>query len=282
MDVTPYAVSSSSLGQPDAPAPPKRVRIAGDIADVRFPAECARCTAPPAGALAVTKMFRRVPSESPAYHVYATVRVPFCRDCLAAHERERVPPDPRVLRKLRNRWLVRCLPYVIPIAVILYMIGQFVPAALRGLAGGNLTSAMIYPGVVIFFGVLLLMFVRLVLAARRDLVADYDGYPHGQYVEFVRGPLGITCVIPGPPTSTLAAVDFGDEESELFEPDKRSFRFTNHVVREHFAELNAELVWRKNSPRARRARLARRVLLVVLAAVGAAFLVADYFGYLGG
>jgi len=140
---------------------------------------------------------------------------------------------------------------------------------------------VMFGAVVLFFGALLLMFLRLVLVARRDLIADYAGDPNAQYVEFVRGPLGTQCVIPGPPTSTLAAVDFSDEESELFEPDRRTFRFTNHVVREHFAELNASLVWRKNSPRARRARLARRALLAVLALIGAAFLVADFLGYLG-
>ena len=281
MDVTPHAAvpQLAAVQPPEEPVAPKRIRITGDLSDVKFPAECLRCTAPPAGALTLTKMFRRVHSERPDQYVFASVRVPFCRDCLAAHERERQPPDPRVLRSLRNRWLVKCLPYVIPIVVIVYLLGQFARPALRGLAEGDVAEAAIFGAVVLFFAAMLLMFVRLVLVARHGLIANWVGDPNDQYVELVRGPLGITCVLPGPPTSTLAAVNFTDENSDLFEPDRRTFTFTNPIVREHVAALNADLVWRKNSPRARLARLARRVALVVLVVVGAAFLVAEYLGY---
>jgi hypothetical protein len=254
------------------------VEIAGALGDVRFPPLCARCAAPPAGALALTKMFRRTHSDSPTTYVFGAVAVPFCHDCLDAHARERVPPDPRTLRALRNRFLLRTLPYVIPVVVIVYLLGQFGGTALRHLARGDMAGALMFCVPVAFFGLMFLMFARLVLRAREQLIAAYDGDPNAQYVEIVRGPLGTTCVLPGPPTATLAAVDFDDEEFQLFEANRRTFTFAHPAVGEQFAAANAGLVWHPDSPAARRATALRHAGLVLLGVAAALAAVYYYFG----
>ena len=254
------------------------VEIAGALADVRFPPLCARCAAPPAGSLAVTKMFRRTHSDGPTTYVFGAVAVPFCGECIAAHARERTPPDPATLRSLRNRFLLRLLPYVIPVVVIVYLLGQFGGEALRSLARGDATRALVFSIPVAIFGLLFLMFARLVLKAREQLIAAYQGDPNAQYVDVVRGPLGTTCVLPGPPTATLAAVDFDDEEFQLFEANRRTFTFANPLVGEQFAAANAGLVWHPDSPSARRATALRHAGLVVLGVAAALAAVYYYFG----
>ena len=91
----------------------------------------------------------------------------------------------------------------------------------------ELVESLVWAGVLGFFGLLFLMFVRLILAARNNLIADYQGDPNDQYVEYARGPLGIHCIVPGPPTATVGAVDFADEDFELFAKNRRTFTFTN-------------------------------------------------------
>jgi hypothetical protein len=218
-------------------------------------------------------MFRHTDSDGPTTHVFGAVAVPFCGDCLAAHERDRQPPDPRVLRRLRNQFLLRLLPYVIPVAVILFMIKEFLRPTMRALKKGDVTGALLYAVPVAFFALLGLMFWRLVLKAREQLIAPYAGDPNAQYVEIVRGQFGITCVIPGPPTPTLAAVDFDDEDYQLFEANRRTFTFANPAVGEQFAAVNAGLVWRPDSPSARRGARLRHAALVALAAAVVAAIV---------
>jgi hypothetical protein len=261
MEVTPHAARPF-----DAPVDaPYRVEIAGPLAEVRFPPVCARCAAPPAGKLALTKMFRHTDSDGPTTYVFGAVAVPFCGDCLAAHARERRPPEPRVLRSLRNRFLLRLLPYVIPVAVIAFMIKEFLRPTLRAFTKGDVTGALLYAVPVVFFALLGLMFWRLVLKAREQLIAPYQGDPNEQHVEVVRGQFGIHCIIAGPPTSTLAAVDFGDEDYQFFEANRRTFTFANPEVGEQFAAVNAGLVWRPDSPSARRASRLRHAALVAIA-----------------
>lgn len=254
-----------------------RVQLTGALSAVRFPSLCARCGAPPAGTLPLAKLFRRTYSESPTTHLVDQTDVPFCAPCLATHERERRPVDPRVLRGLRNGWLLKSLVYAVPIAVSLFFVKELVPDAVRAAAAGNHVRALGLAGFAAFFGLLLWMFVRMVLAGRGPLIAQYVGETQGppdvnaMYAEVVRGPLGTTCVLPGQPTSTLAAVDFTDELFAVFEPNKRTFTFANLAVATEFAAANADLVWDPRSPRAERAGRVRRVVLVVAGGAAAAF-----------
>jgi hypothetical protein len=274
---------------PVAYSGPQTVDIVGPLSTVRFPNLCTRCGERPAGALTITKMFRRVPTDSPAYHVFESVRAPFCAACLAAHERERLPVDPRVIRKLRIAWLVRTLPFVIPVVCITFLLVQLVPGLVRragwppdpvelGIAGFLL----------LFFGGLLLWFLRTILRARHDLVADFQprpgaaqahGEPNANYVEVVHAPPGMTCVIPSPPTSAAAAVNFTDDCAQLFEPAKHVFTFANPDVLAHFRAVNADRVWNPESPRARGAATLRRALFAVFIIAAAALVLRELLGF---
>jgi hypothetical protein len=248
------------------------VTVAGALADVRFPNLCARCAAPPAGTLPLVKMFRRIYPRKPAIHVFGRLDVPFCRSCLAAHERARAPVDPAVPRTLRTRWLLKSLVYVIPIAVTLFFVREFVPTVASALSAGDLVRALVFGGILAIFGALLWMFVRRVIDGRRALIADHAGDPNDSYVEVVPGPMGSTCVIPGPPTPTLAAVNFDDDRMVLFEPARRTVTFTNALVAEQFATLNSALVWDPATPHARRAAGARWLVGALLLVAGIAAL----------
>lgn len=258
---------------------PYQVEVAAGLRDVRFPPLCARCGGAPTTTLAVDKLFRRVYDDAPTRHVYARIAMPCCEACALLHEAERRPPDPALLRRLRNQWLVRTLPYWIPIAVILWLLAQLAPSFAGALAGGERTEVLLWGAVLAFFTLCLLLFVRLVLVARRGLLAGWSGDPNAQYVQHVRGPLGIQCVIPGPPTATLGAVDFTDEEFELFDRNRRTFTFTNHDVATAFAAANADLVWEPNSPRAVRARWGRNLVAGIVVVAGVVLWLRDVLGF---
>lgn len=253
------------------------VEVVGSLDDVSFPELCARCAAPPAGTLPVEKMFRHAHqySDAPTYYVFATVRVPFCRDCLAAHARERRPVDPGVLRALRNSWIIKSLPYVFPAGVALFFLWIFVPLAVRAAAAREREDMLIWLGVSLFFALLLWIFTSMILRARWGLIADYQGDPNDTYIETVRGLVGGSCIIPRPPTPTLAAVNFTDDISAPFDPDRRTFTFTNAAVATAFASTNAELRWDPHSARARRGVWMRRVVIAGLALLGLWFAARD-------
>lgn len=272
-------------GAPTMAPDMNRVEVTGDVGTLRFPAMCARCGAPPAGVLPLSKMFRRTYDNSDARtrYLHAQVSVPFCRSCVAAHDAARRPPDPRVLRRLCNRWLLSCLPYVVPIVVIVWLGSKLAPSGIEAVASRDVTGMLVWGGILAFLALSLWGFVRLVLAGRNALIADYDPgpdelYPENPndcYVEFARGPLGINCILPGAPTPTLASVDFGDEKFELLASNRRAFRFANPEVGAAFAAANAERVWDPASPRAVRTRVANYVILALFMAFGLFLLVRD-------
>ena len=140
-------------------------------------------------------------------------------------------------------------------------------------------EALVWAGVLGFFGLCLLMFVRLILVARRNLIANWNGDPNDQYVAYARGPLGVHCVIPGPPTATVGAVDFADEDFELFARNRRTFTFRNLDVATAFAAENADLVWDPNSPVAVRARWGRNVVIGGVVVAAMVFWLKDVLGF---
>jgi len=250
-----------------------RVELAAPLADVRFPNLCVACAAaPPAGDVPLEKMFRRTHSDAPTTYVYERVQVPLCRSCLLAHQRAERPIDPAVIRRLRWMWLARILPYVLPMGIIVWLLAQFAPetvASARGLlAAPRDWGGLIGVAVVLFFLLCFYGFVRASLDAGRPLVAGgpWDD-PNATYMRTRAGVLGSWYVIPGPPTPTLAAVDFADEDFQLFSANRRSFAFAQPEVARRFAEVNAELVWDPSSPRAQRAARRDKALIVAVVVV---------------
>lgn len=257
---------------------PYQVELAGGLGEVRLPDLCAHCAGAPAGTLRLHKMFRRVHRDSPTTYLIDGLSVPFCRDCIAAHEALRQPPDPRELRRLRNRWILSTLPYWIPIGVLSWMIVQFLSNVRGAIVAGDRIELLVWLGIVLLLALGLLAFLRHVLAGRRRQIADHGGDPDDQYVEIARGLLGVTCVLPGPPTPTLAAVNFSDEDVELFDRNRRTFTFTNLEVATAFAATNADLVYLPNSPRAIRARWGRNVVLALVVGVGLVVMLMELMG----
>ena len=258
---------------------PFQVEVAARLGAVRFPPLCVRCGGVPITTVAVDKMFRRVHRNARTRHVYARVAVPACEACVLLHDAERRPPDAALLRRLRNQWIVRTLPYWVPIGIIVWMLGQFASTLAAAVREGDRADVLIWGVVVAVFGLALLMFLRLVLVARHGLLAGYSGDPDDQYVEHVRGPLGIRCVIPGPPTGTVGAVNFTDEEFELFDRNRRTFTFTRRDVAVAFAAANADVVWEPTSPRAVRARWARTVVVGGVVVAGVVLWLKDLLGF---
>jgi hypothetical protein len=254
---------------------PHSVIVAGPLAAVRFPNACARCAAPPAGELAIVKLFRRTYTDAPTRYIRDRVLAPFCRQCIAMHERDRAPVAPAVLRGLRTEWLLKSLPYLFPMALQLWFVATFAPDAVRGLLQGDLVETLVLGGVTLFFGLLSWWCLEQIRAAGRELVGGYQPDPNDSYAEVVRGPLGVTCLVVGPPTPTLAAVDYGDEVFEIFEPNRRSFHFVHPLVAEQFEALNAHLVWDPTSPGSRTAAGRRTLLYVVLGVATAALVLRD-------
>jgi len=258
-----------------------RVEISGPLSAVRFPSLCASCAAtPPAGALPLVRMFRHVHHESPTTYTFAEVRVPFCAACLARHERDRPPVDPAVLRGLRWRWLFRVLPYAFPLAVLLFLLTKLGPLAAR-----TLRDAAMHPratpswevwavlGIVGFFLLCLYGFVSMSIAAGRPLIAHrLERDANANDVVIVPGMLGSQYVIPTPPTPTLAAVRFADEDFQLFEANKRAFTFEHPVVAEQFAALNADRVWTPDAPQAVRGARRRYAAVVAVIVVGGLYI----------
>lgn len=279
MEGEPHALASDYDRRNVTGSGPYEVEVAARLGEVRLPALCARCGGAPTRSLTVQKMFRRVGRRTGNEYRFERLPVPVCEACALLHEAERRPPDPALLRALRNRWLLSTIPYWIPIGIIVFMLVQLGPAALGAFAGGERVDQLVWLGVLLFFTVALLAFLRSILAARRNLIAGYGGDPNDQHVEIVRGPLGITCVLPGPPTATLAAVNFTDEDFELLAKNRRVYTFTNLDVATAFAAANADLVWEPNSPRAIRSRWAANALFVVLAVVGVALWLRELLGF---
>lgn len=258
-----------------------QVELTGALEDVRFPTLCASCgAAPPAGDVPLEKMFRRTRYRRPSTYAFARLRVPLCRDCLGAHERARRPLDPAARRAMQRQWLVRVLPYAIPIGVQLFMIGQFAPQALAELPGLVATpprwDAVIWLGAAALFVAFLAMFLWLAVRAGRPLTTGVWTEPDATHVQTTPGPLGSTYVVAGPPTPTLAAVDFTDERVELFAPDHRAFTFASAAVASQFAALNAARAWDPASPRVRRARRAETVVVALVVAATAVAIVLDF------
>lgn len=258
-----------------------RVEVTGPLHEIRFPNVCASCgAARPAGDARVEKMFRRTHSEHPTTYHFAAVHVPLCRGCLTAHERDRPPVDEAVLRRMRRQWALKVLPYVLPMGVQLFMVAQFGPKALSKLGGLTATprqwDALIWLAPTLLFAGLFVLFVRMSLGAARPLIGDGWHDPNATHVRMVPGPLGAQFVVPEVPTPTLAAIDFGDEQFEIFAPNRRGFAFRSAAVAEQFAALNANLVWDAASPRAVRARRLDRILVGAVIAVAVVAMVVEW------
>lgn len=251
------------------------MEVVGPLRRARFPDLCVKCGARAARTISIDKIFYCPNGDDPGYHFADGVAAPACAECAALHERELRPIEAEVKRRLLRSWALAALPFVVPVAVITWMLTMFVPNLLEALRGGEPAEMAIWGAVSGFFGVLGLVFWGLILRRGRPLIlGPGDARPVHARVE--RGPLWSTFVVPADPTTVARAVDFGDDVSEMFEPERHRFTFRNYEVAARFEELNADREWDPASTRAQLARRGRMAVtgLVVLGVIYA--LLAEY------
>lgn len=272
------ADTDRTLARPAPGATPARIQVTGPLHALRMPHACARCGMPARATLRVEKLFHRTRDDAPTRHVFAALDVPFCDGCRAEHARELAPVDPAVLRRLRWTFALRVLPYLLPVGVLLWMVPTVLVPIARSLADdGERWGLAMGAGILAFFGLCLLSFVGLIARARHDLVAPSTGGPHDGYVRRARVLLGDHAVIPGPPTSVLAAANFTDDRAELFDPERRTYTFADPVFGAQFAALNAERLWDARAPRARRTRRLRTLLMIAVVLFGLAAMALEWW-----
>ena len=251
------------------------VEVVGPLGRAKFPRLCVECGGPADRTVALTKLFFH-DGDRRSYYFADGVAAPACAGCAGVHQRELLPIAPEVKRRLLRSWAVAALPFVVPVAVITWMLTLFVPNLLEALREGEPAEVAIWGAVCGFFGVMGLVFWGLIMRQGRPLILS-PGHTRPVHVQTERGPLGSRYVVPAEPTSLMRAVDFSGDESELFEPERHRFTFRNYEVAAGFSELNAHRQWDPASRRAQLAATGRKALIgaVVLGVIYV--VVAEYF-----
>ena len=275
------SVSAHPTGPPAFAPPariePTRVKVSGPLHGVAFPEACARCGAPARDTLRVDKQFRHTYSDSPTTYELARLRVPFCDDCRAEHARLLQPVDPALLRRLRWVFVLRCLPYVVPVGVLLFLMSKMLPRFGPMLFDSPGPDTLIAAGVLGVLGLSLAGFVHMLRKARHDLRADGPGTdPNDNYVRVVPILLGGTAVVTELPTPVLAAANYTTNVGELFEGERHTFTFADPVFAAQFAALNADRIWDASAPKARRARRLRTVTIAAIVLFGVYVMLKDW------
>ena len=239
------------------------VEVVGSLGHAEFPDLCVECGAAADRTLPIPKLFYHQNSDNPGYFYASAVVAPACSGCVRAHERELRPIAPELKSRLLRGWAVAALPYVVPIGVILWMLGIFGPNLVGAvLEGTDPVEMAVWGAVCAFFGLLGLMFWGLVMKPGRQMVLTPAVMP--TYAQVERGPLGSRYVAPTEPTSLMRSVDFTDDISEMFEPERHRFSFRNYEVAARFEELNAHREWNPASPRAQLAATGRKAVIAAV------------------
>ena len=231
------------MSEPDvAPTVPQnahRFELVGPLDELELPDVCAACGAKAAGTIDIRKVFVDTTAGEPR-HVLGEVRVPFCRSCIALHERERAQlPRMRAYRfpplrdfGLASIWLV--------LGVLFMFIGFAV-----GTGGGTL------PALILTYLAVASLAFWAVAMRRASRVPWFERVP--------------------PQTSVTSAFDFGEATSGPQEQSRRRYAIRDAVFAERFSALNAE---RLPTGRKRiRARWRVIAILVVIAAIAAAVII---------
>lgn len=222
-------------GESGLAAHPHRFVLRGEPADAAMPPLCAHCGQPAAERVTVEKVFRRTSSDDPTRHVIAGVAVPFCGACAAQHRTAAVPP---------TRWqalLTGLMNFDILGAVMPALAGLFVlHLALKDLLKGRFVSSL-------FVLALAAMFFGIAWLQRRHVWAATEHLRVAPQGEVGR------------------AFDFSDDVAPAFEPPRFVCTIRDGRFAAAFAALNAERVYRPESPRARQEqqRASRKLWLAV-------------------
>ena len=216
------------------------VTLTGRPSQLAMPGCCANCGSPAGGWLRIEKVFRRDGGDDGVNYVVSAAQVPFCPLCIARHQGEVVTVSPlhRMLLCFRQPIIISALSMG---AMALFL----APQALEAVLGGNGVGGLLFLGIVLLFG----------------LIAVASGYAAFQLSRR-------HAVVPL--TSVTSAFDYTDDQSELFDGERRTFRLRNPTFAEAFGYANEHRRWDPRGARAaagHRGRIALIVVIVVAAVV---------------
>ncbi|HEV2735981.1 MAG TPA: hypothetical protein VGV85_14135 [Longimicrobiaceae bacterium] len=239
------------------------VEVVGSLGHAEFPDLCVECGTAADRTIPITKLYYHHGHDNPSYYFTAGVAAPACGGCVQAHQRELSPIAPEAKRRLLRGWALAALPYVVPMGVIFWLLTRFVPLLAEAVREGTEPIEMaVWGAVCAFFGLLGFMFWGRVMKPGRKMIVTPADTP--AYVKVERGPLGGWFIAPTDPTSLMRSVDFTDDISELFEPERHRFTFRNYEVAARFGELNAHREWNPASPRAQFAAMGRKAVIAAV------------------
>jgi hypothetical protein len=239
------------------------VEVVGSLSHAEFPDLCVECGASADRTLPISKLFYHRNGDNPGYFYASAVVAPACSACVRAHERELRPIAPEVRSRLLRGWALAALPYVVPVGVILWTLTIFGPNLVEAVLEGTEPVEMaVWAAVCAFFGLLGFLFWGRVMKPGRQMILTPVDTP--AYVQVERGPLGSRFIVPMDPTSLMRSVDFTDDISQLFEPERHRFSFRNYEVAARFDELNAHREWDPASTRAQLAATGRKAVVAAV------------------
>jgi hypothetical protein len=199
---------------------------------------------PADGGLPIEKVFRRDGGvDSGVTYVVTAVRVPFCPACIARHQVEAVTVSPlqRVLLCFRQPVIISALTMGV---LALYL----APRAIDAVSSADGAGGLIFLGIVLLFSL---------IAAASGFAAFDQSRRHA--------------VVPA--TSVTSAFDYSDDQSELFDRERRTYRLGNPAFAEAFLHANQHRQWNPGSPRAAAGRWLRTALTIMIVVAGVVMLV---------
>ena len=200
----------------------RMVTLRGRPSQLAMPDSCANCGSPAERRLLIEKVFRRDEGpEGGVHYVVSPVHVPFCSPCIARHQAEVVTVSP-------VKRVLLCFQQPVIIAA-LFMGGMAVflaPPAFDAVVGGHGVGGLVFLGIVVVFGL---------IAAASGYAAFNLSRRHAV----------------APLTSVTSAFDFTDDESAMFERQRRTYRLRDPTFAAAFEEANQDRRW---DPRSRRPR----------------------------
>jgi hypothetical protein len=203
---------------------PHRFTLRGEPAGWEFPPLCPNCGRSATERLVCEKVFRRLHSEAPNTYVTASVAVPFCDDCLAAH-RAASGPGSRWGQWLASFASIEMLNAVYPAigaAITLWM-------ALSALFDGHIGR---------FLAMLLLT----------------AGFAAFAWFQRRRVWLKTAYLRASPQGEVARAFDFSDDVAPAFEPSRHVCTVRDARFAAEFIALNRAREWVAGSASARRER----------------------------
>ncbi len=209
------------------------VTLNGRPSQLAMPPCCANCGSTAEGRLPIEKVFRRDEGpEGGVHYVVTTAQVPFCATCVARHQAEVV-----TVSALRRVLLCFRQPVIIAALTTGGIALFFAPVALDSLTAGDGVGGLIFLGVVVVFA----------LIAAASAYAAFD--QSRRYA------------VPAS-TPVTSAFDYTDDESEMFDRQRRTYGLRNPTFAAAFEQANQHRQWDPRSARAMASHRGRTLLLI--------------------